>query len=216
MKKLSEFFLILEVIKKDLKVEARNKAVINQMLLFALTTTFLFSVSIDVESFFPQIILLIILFTSISGSSISILREYDLETIEGLKASPLTNSQLMTAKVLSNLILVLVLSFFVYPICYALFNLKGNFLLTFIALAIVVLPISGVITLLAPLSASSKGREMLLLAMIFPVIFPVILPATKLIGLAYSGVFDLMNALFIFSYAGMIYSLSILLSDQIL
>ncbi|MEM4155230.1 MAG: heme exporter protein CcmB [Archaeoglobaceae archaeon] len=216
MKKLSEFFLILEVIKKDLKVEARNKAVINQMLLFALTTTFLFSVSIDVESFFPQIILLIILFTSISGSSISILREYDLETIEGLKASPLTNSQLMTAKVLSNLILVLVLSFFVYPICYALFNLKGNFLLTFISLAIVVLPISGVITLLAPLSASSKGREMLLLAMIFPVIFPVILPATKLIGLAYSGVFDLMNALFIFSYAGMIYSLSILLSDQIL
>lgn len=216
MKKLSEFFLILEVIKKDLKVEARNKAVINQMLLFALTTTFLFSVSIDVESFFPQIILLIILFTSISGSSISILREYDLETIEGLKASPLTNSQLMTAKVLSNLILVLVLSFFVYPICYALFNLKGNFLLTFIALAIVVLPISGVITLLAPLSASSKGREMLLLAMIFPVIFPVILPATKLIGLAYSGVFDLTNALFIFSYAGMIYSLSILLSDQIL
>lgn len=216
MKKLLALYLLVEVVKKDLKVEVRSKASLNQMIIFALTVAFLFSLSIDAERFFPQIIILIILFTSIAGSSTSILREFDLETIEGLKASPLSSNQIMTAKMLSNLILVLILSFFVYPICYALFNLDGNFLLILGALIITIMPISGAITLLAPLSANSKGREMLLLAMIFPVIFPVLMPATKSIALAYSGVFDFMSVLFIVSYTGIIYSLSLLLSDYLL
>ncbi|MCS7130088.1 MAG: heme exporter protein CcmB [Archaeoglobaceae archaeon] len=214
MKKLSELFLLFEIIKKDLKIEARSKAGINQMLLLSLTTAFLFSISIDVESFFPQIILLIILFTSISGTSVTILREYDLETLEGLKASPLTNSHIMLAKSFSHLLIVLTITALVYPICYALFNLNGDFLLTYFAVIIAVLPISGAINLLSPLSAGSKGREMLILAMLFPVIFPVLLPATKSIALAYSGTFDLMSSLFIVSYTGIIYSLSILLSDH--
>ncbi|MEM2726946.1 MAG: heme exporter protein CcmB [Archaeoglobaceae archaeon] len=216
MRKLSTLYLVAEVVKKDLKVEARSKTSLNQMIIFALTVAFLFSLSIDAERFFSQIIILIILFTSIAGSSISFLREFDLETIEGLKASPLNSSHIMTAKMLSNLIFVLILSFFVYPICYALFNLDGNFLLTFGALLIAIMPISGAIALLAPLSANSKGREMILLAMIFPVIFPVLMPATKFIALAYSGVFDLMSFLFIISYTGIIYSLSLLLSDYLL
>jgi ABC-type transport system involved in cytochrome c biogenesis permease component len=57
---------------------------------------------------------------------------------------------------------------------------------------------------------------MLLLAMLFPVIFPVLMPAMKSINLAYSGVFDLVGILFIISYSGIIWSLSILLSDHIL
>jgi ABC-type transport system involved in cytochrome c biogenesis permease component len=57
---------------------------------------------------------------------------------------------------------------------------------------------------------------MLLLAMLFPVIFPVLMPAMKSINLAYSGVFDLVGILFITSYSGIIWSLSILLSDHVL
>ncbi|MCS7144540.1 MAG: heme exporter protein CcmB [Archaeoglobaceae archaeon] len=216
MKKLSTLFLLIELIKKDLKVEARSKASLNQMLIFALTVAFLFSLSIDAERFFPQIILLIILFTSIAGSSTSILREFDLETIEGLKASPLSSSHIMTAKTLSNLIFVLILSFFVYSICYALFDLEGKFLLTLGILLIVATPISFAITLLAPLSANSKGREMLLLAMIFPIIFPILMPATRTISLAYSGVFDTIGLFYIISYTGIIYSLSLLLSDHLI
>ncbi|MCQ4152767.1 MAG: heme exporter protein CcmB [Archaeoglobi archaeon] len=216
MKRPYDLFLLAEIIKKDIKVEARSKASSNQMLIFAVTTAFLFSFSIDAERFFSQIILLIILFTSIAGGSTSFLREFDFETIEGLKASPLKASQIMTAKMLSNLILVLTITALIFPICFALFNLEGNFLLTFLVLVFAVIPISGSITLLAPLAAKSRGREMLLLAMLFPVIFPVLMPAMKSINLAYSGVFDLVGILFITSYSGIIWSLSILLSDHIL
>lgn len=215
MKKHLELFILLEVIKKDLKIEMRSKASLNQMVIFAITAAFLFSLSIDVEKFFPQIILLIVLFTSIGGSA-SILREFDHETIEGLKASPLSSSQIMFAKLISNLLIVLILSTLIYPICYALFNLQGDFWLTYISLLVAIMPISAVITLLAPLLASSKGREMLLLAIAFPVIFPVLMPAAKSITLAYSGAFDLTGNLFMISYAGLIYSLSILLSDHVL
>lgn len=216
MKKLSTLSPLLNLVKKDLKVEARSKASLNQMLIFALATAFLFSLSLDTEKFFSQIILLIILFTSLASGWASILREFEFETIEGLKASPLTPSQIITAKMISNLILLLAISTFVFPICYALFNLEGNFLLTLAALLIAVLPISAAITLLSPLSANSRGREMLLLAMLFPVIFPVLLPAVKSISMAFLGAFDLMSSLFILSYTGLIWSLAVLLSEHVL
>ncbi len=216
MKRLFDLFLLAEIIKKDIKVEVRSKASLNQMVIFAITTAFLFSFSIDAERFFSQIILLIILFTSIAGGSTSFLREFDFETIEGLKASPLKASQIMSAKMISSLILVLTITAFIFPVCFALFNLDGNFLLTFSVLLIVVIPISSSITLLAPLSAKSKGREMLLFAMLFPVIFPLLMPAMNSINLAYSGVFDIMGILFIISYSGIIWSLSILLSEHVL
>lgn len=216
MKGRSGLFLLAEIVKKDLKVEFRSKASINQMAIFALTATFLFSLSIDAKEFFPQIVLLIILFTSIVGSSASILREFDFETIDGLKASPLRASQTMAAKMLSNLILVLILITLIFPVCYALFNLEGDFLLTLAALLISVVPISGAIALLSPLAANSRGREMLLFAMLFPVIFPVLMPAVKSVELAHSGTLDFMATLFIFSYTGIIWSLSMLLSEHVL
>jgi len=216
MKGRSGLFLLAEIVKKDLKVEFRSKASINQMAIFALTATFLFSLSIDAKEFFPQIVLLIILFTSIAGSSASILREFDFETIDGLKASPLRASQTMAAKMLSNLILVLILTTLIFPVFYALFNLEGDFLLTLAALLISVVPISGAIALLSPLAANSRGREMLLSAMLFPVIFPVLIPAVKSIELAHSGILDSMTILFIFSYTGIIWSLSMLLSEHVL
>ncbi len=216
MKRRSGLFLLAEIVKKDLKVEFRSKASINQMIIFAITATFLFSLSIDTKEFFPQIVLLIILFTSIAGSSSSILREFDFETIEGLKASPLRASQTMAAKMLSNLILVLILTTLIFPVCYALFNLEGDFLLTLAALLLSVVPISGAVALLSPLAANSRGREMLLSAMLFPVVFPVLMPAVKSIELAHSGILDSMTILFIFSYTGIIWSLSMLLAEHIL
>ncbi|MCX8172363.1 MAG: heme exporter protein CcmB [Archaeoglobaceae archaeon] len=215
MKKLSVVYLLFEIVKKDFKIEMRNKANLNQMLIFALATAFLFSLSIDVERFFPYIVILIVLFTSIIGISASILREFDFETIDGLKASPLTNSQIITAKMLSNLVIVLIISALVYSVCYALFNVEGDFLLMLIVVLIAIFPISSTITLLAPLSVGSRGREMVLLGMSFPVIFPILMPATRAITLANAGSFDLISASFILSYTGIIYSLSLLLSDHI-
>ncbi|MEM0351327.1 MAG: heme exporter protein CcmB [Archaeoglobaceae archaeon] len=205
---------ILEVVKKDLKVEARSKASLNQMILFALASSFLFSLSIDAEKFFAQILFLVILFSSILACSITVIREFDMETIEALK-SMLSAQEIMVAKIFSNLLIILLLLSIITPICYALFNLSGNFLLLFLCLLISSFPISISITLLSPISAFAKGKEMLLPAMLFPVIFPIILPSMKLLNLAYVGIFDVFSALYLLSYSGLMATLSLLLSDHL-
>ncbi|MEM1578513.1 MAG: heme exporter protein CcmB [Archaeoglobaceae archaeon] len=206
--------MTLELVKKDLKVEKRSKASLNQMLIFALTTAFLFSLSIDAEKFFAQILILVTLFSSILACSVTVIREFDFETIEALKAS-LSAQEIIVAKIFSNFLIVLSLLSIITPACYALFNLHGNFSLIFLSLLIASFPISTAITLLSPISVFARGREMLLPAILFPIVFPVILPAIKLLSLSYNGLFDFFSSLFLLSYTGIIFTIALLLSDYL-
>lgn len=208
-------FLILELVKKDIKVEFRSRAGLNNTILFSLTIAFLFSLSIDTEKFFAPIFLLATLFSSIMACSTTVIREYDFETIEALKAS-LSPQQIMLGKVFSNFFIVLLIVIIIAPICYVLFNLKGNFLFVLISLAIVSFPISSSITLISPISAFAKSRETLLPAMLFPVVFPTILPGIKLLNLAYKGLFDIYSALFLLFYAGVVITLALILSEHLI
>lgn len=208
----SEF---LELVKKDLKIEVRSKAGLNNAILFALTTAFLFSLSIDAKIFFAPILVLVTLFSSILACSATITREFELETIEALKAS-LSAQAIMISKIFSNFLIVLFLVSIIVPICYALFNLDGDFFLLFSSLAVIALPISSAVTLLSPISAFAKGRETFLTVMLFPIIFPAILPSIKLLNLSYNSFFDLFSALFLVFYAGVIATLSMLVSDHLL
>ncbi|MEM0202369.1 MAG: heme exporter protein CcmB [Archaeoglobaceae archaeon] len=205
---------LLELVKKDLKIEIRSKAGLNNAILFALTTAFLFSLSIDAKIFFAPILVLVTLFSSILACSATVTREFELETIEALKAS-LSAQEIITSKILSNFLIVLFLVSIIAPICYALFNLEGNFFLLLASLAIVAFPISSAVTLLSPISAFAKGREAFLATMLFPIIFPVILPGIKLLNLAHSGVFDFFSALFLLFYAGVVTTLAQLVSDHL-
>jgi len=204
----------LELVKKDLKVEARSKSSINQMLLFALTTAFLFSLSIDSEKFFAQILIIVVLLSSILSCSATVVREFEQETIEGLK-NFMDAREIMAGKIFSNLLIVFLLVIIVTPICYALFNLSGNFLLLFTSLLVASLPISITITLISPLSAFARGREMLLPAMLFPIIFPIIVPSIKLLSSSHAGIFELQSAIFLIAYAGLMASLSLILSEHL-
>ncbi|MFN3384476.1 MAG: heme exporter protein CcmB [Archaeoglobaceae archaeon] len=205
----------MELVKKDLRIEIRSKAGLNNAILFAFATAFLFSLSIDAQKFFAPILVLVTLFSSILVCSATVIREYELETMEALKAS-LSPEEIMISKIFSNFLIVLFLVFVIAPICYALFNLDGNFVLLLLSLSIVAFPISSAVTLLSPISAFTKGKEAFLPAMLFPIIFPVILPAIKLLNLAYSNVFDLFSALFLLFYTGIIASLALLISDHLL
>ncbi len=209
----SRFFV--ELVKKDLKIEIRSKAGLNNAILFAFATAFLFSLSIDAEKFFAPILVLVTLFSSILACSATVIREYEFETMEALRAS-LSPEEIMISKIFSNFLIVLFLVFIVTPICYALFNLKGNFALLLLSLSIVAFPISSAVTLLSPISAFAKVKEAFLPAMLFPIIFPSILPGIKLLNLAYNNVFDTLSAVFLLSYTGVIATLSLMLSEHLL
>lgn len=206
---------LLELVKKDLKIEIRSKAGLNNAILFAIVTAFLFSMSIDSKSFFAPILILLTFFSSILACSTTVTREFELETIEALKAS-LSAQEIILSKIFSNFLIVLFLVFIVSPICYALFNLEGDFLFLTASLAIAALPISSAVTLLSPISAFAKVRETFLPAMLFPVVFPIIFPAIRLINFAYGGFFDLFSALFLLFYTGIIATLASLVSEHML
>jgi heme exporter protein B len=204
----------LELTKKDLKVEVRSKSSINQMVLFAIASAFIFSLSVDAEKFFGQILMIVVLFSSMLSCSATVVREFELETVDGLKHS-MSSREIIAGKIVSNSLIVFFLVLIITPVCYALFNLSGDFFLLLISLLISSLPISTTVTLLSPLSAFAKGREMLLPAMLFPIIFPVFIPSFKLLGFSYAGIFDFISAMFLLSYTGLIFSLSLILSEHL-
>lgn len=208
---------VIELTKKDLRVELRTKSSISLMLLFSITSAALFSAAIsNPEEIFSSLLLLIFFLTGMLGYSTSFLKEFDAETIEGLKASPVTPQQIIVGKMVFNIILMFTVQLFIFPICYALFDVSGNFLLSFVIFTACNLSIAVVITSLSPLLSHSKSREMLLPILLFPVIFPLINSTVVLVNLALSGVTNYQTLMFVIAYTGIVMSLSMLVADKII
>ena len=206
----------LELAKKDLRLELKNKSNISLMLLFSLTAAFLFSATITEPSrVFSPLLLIIFFLTGMLGYSVSFLKEYDSGTIEGLKASPLAPQEIVAGKMIFNLCLMLAIQTFIFPICYALFDVEGNFVLAFIVFAMCNAALSVTITSLSPLLAHSRAREMLLPVMLFPVIFPLINSTVVAVNAALEGILDLERLLFVVAYSGIISSLSMITADKV-
>jgi heme exporter protein B len=207
----------IEVAKKDLKAELRTKASVSIMLLFSLTAAFLFSAAIsEPEKIFSSLLLIIFFLTGMLGYSASFLREYDAETIEGLKASPLTPQEILAGKMVFNLILMLSVQIIVFPICFALFDVSGNFGLAFITFTICNSALSITITSISPLLAHSRAREMLLPVVLFPIIFPLISSTVEVVDGALTGYLNFSRILFVAAYAGIIATLSMITADRVI
>lgn len=208
--------MILHLLLKDIKLELRTKAGITLILLFSLTSSFLLSATIPQQDAFAPLLLLIFLLAGILGYSSSFLREFDFETIEGLKASPLTPQQVVLGKMLFNVLLVLLVQVFVFPVCYALFDVSGNFILAFLSFALCNSSIAITITALSPLLSHSRSREMLLTVLLFPVIFPLLTKTVSSVNSALAGNIDVSGLIFVVAYSAMILSLSLLMADKVM
>ncbi len=208
--------MILHLLLKDIKLELRTKAGITLILLFSLASSFLLSATIPQQDAFAPLLLLIFLLAGILGYSSSFLREFDFETIEGLKASPLTPQQVVLGKMLFNVLLVLLVQVFVFPVCYALFDVSGNFILAFLSFALCNSSIAITITALSPLLSHSRSREMLLTVLLFPVIFPLLTKTVSSVNSALAGNIDVSGLTFVVAYSAMILSLSLLMADKVM
>ncbi|MEM4496613.1 MAG: heme exporter protein CcmB [Archaeoglobaceae archaeon] len=214
-KKLSTLLGAVEVAKKDLNLELKNKTSISYMLLFAITSVFLFSIAgVKGESFIPAL-MLVLFFTNMLGMSMSFLREVDLETIEGLRASPLTIQQIIIGKTIFNLILAVVIFLVTYPLAYALFEVKGDFYLGFITFLTINIAMSIVVSSLSPLLAYSRIRELLFPVMLFPILFPTILTGVQFVNSALNGFIDQFKFYFIIFYVLALLLLSNLLAEYL-
>lgn len=186
----------LEVAKKDLKIEFRTKNTINLMILFALITSIMFSIAIpstgvpeDVTpSLYSGLLWLVFLFVGMLGYGRAFLREVELETLEGLKLSPLTPNDILLGKIAYNLVIMLLMEAIVLPIFIALFSLQiANPLMAIIAVTLGNTGFVIVASSLSILVLNSRARELLLPIIMFPIIFPIIVSTIQALSRSMEG-----------------------------
>ncbi len=185
----------LEVAKKDLKIEFRTKNTINLMILFALITSIMFSIAMPIgvredlpPSLFSGLLWLVFLFVGMLGYGRAFLREVELETLEGLKLSPLTPNDILLGKIGYNLVIMLLMEAIVLPIFIGLFDLQiANPLMAIVAVTLGNTGFVIVASSLSILVLNSRARELLLPVIMFPIIFPIIASTIQALSLSMEG-----------------------------
>ncbi|MFP3946517.1 MAG: heme exporter protein CcmB [Archaeoglobaceae archaeon] len=214
----------LEVAKKDLKIEFRTKNTLNLMVLFALITSIMFSVAIpfglpaDISPRLHAALLwLVFLFVGMLGYGRAFLREVELETLEGLKLSPLTPTDILLGKIGYNLVIMLLMEAIVLPIFIALFDLQiANPLMAVGAVTLGNIGFVIVASSLSILVLNSRARELLLPVIMFPVIFPIISSTINALSLSIEGASfgDILDpVILIVSFSIIMFIIALLTSD---
>jgi len=171
---------------KDFLIDLRRKDKIPSMLLF-LTINFLifqFSIGEDIntfKNFLPGIIWVIFIFTGVLGLEKSFVQESESGCIGGLLIVPLERSILFLGKMIANTFFLLIIQFIFIPSVIILFDIDlKSWLALFNVLFLGTIGFSALGTLLTALTATVKGKEMLLPVLMFPLIIPSVLCVVKI------------------------------------
>lgn len=230
----SNLKLFATILQKDIQTEIKQISDIFSVLLFGIISIFIFSSayntinlgsSMPIEIFVTQI-WLIIFFTLIFIMIKLFVQEKERGTLDGLTTSPVSKNVILTSKIifcfilLSFIELILILfSFFIsIPSTIPLNILE---ILYYITLGIVLptLDLSICGTLVSALSMYSKNKSFVLPLLLFPIILPITSPIISLnIKLLEGELLSLvlMEILFLAAHAILMFSILILVSEELL
>ncbi len=181
----------IEVAWKDIIVEFRSKSTLSLMVLFSLITSMLFSVTVPVsyaESIGASLLWLIFIFVGMLGYARAFVREVELETLDGLKLSPIHPASILAGKMIYNLVLMFITEIVVFPIFVGVFNMSIKKPLLFFA--ILTLGNSAFVVAMSSLAIliiKSRSKELLLPIIAFPVVFPVISSTVFALNMSVTG-----------------------------
>jgi heme exporter protein B len=174
---------IWAIVRKDLRIEFRNKNTLSFMFLFSFLTLLMFNFSGDpfsptIREVAPSFLWFVFLFAGLLGLSRAFIKERERGTLEGLKAAPVGGGEILLGKMLYNLILILVLEALALPLFLVLFNyeVKGSLLDTVLVLTLGLAAFVVVGTFLSALVLGARSRELVLQIVVLPLLLPVIIP----------------------------------------
>ncbi|MEQ8244431.1 MAG: heme exporter protein CcmB [Fulvivirga sp.] len=184
--------LVLEFIKKELKIEWRNKYALNGILLYLVSTIFICYLSFNVKSNQLNVVTwnalfwIIILFASINAVAKSFIQEKQERLL--YYYTIISPQALIFARIMYNallLILVALLGFFFYSI------ILGNpVITTWLFLAIILLAsvgFSSTLTLISAIASKAGNNQTLMAVLGFPIILPMLLMVIKVSKNAIDG-----------------------------
>jgi heme exporter protein B len=187
------FRQIATLIWKDLLIDLRRKENFLSMLMFSTLTLLLFQFAMgDNQRTFlfalPGIIWVVFLLTGVLSITKSIQIEMEDGCMEGLLLLPIDRTVLFLGKMLANsLFLILSQSIFL-ALCFLFFPLRlENWGMVPGLLLAATLGFSSIGTLLAAMTATLRGREVLVPVLLFPLMVPALLSLVNLTNYAFFG-----------------------------
>ena len=230
----SSLKLFMTILQKDIKSEIRQINDIFSIILFGIISIFIFSSSYNtinlgsmmpIEIFVIQI-WLIIFFTLIFIMIKLFVQEKEKGTLDGLTTSPVSNTILLTSKVVFCLILLslielilLLFSFFISVPSVQALNINEFLYYIMIGIVLPTLDISICGTLVSALSMYSKNKSFVLPLLLFPIILPITSPIISLnIKLLEGELISMVviEILFLVAHAILMFSILVLVSEELL
>lgn len=185
---------IAAILWKDLLSEFRSKEMVLSMMVFSLMVAVIFNFSFPPGSEFIQdaaagILWMTFIFASLLGMGRSFVYEVDKGCMQGLMLAPMDRVVIYIAKLLLNLIFILIVELITLPLFSIFFKL--DIWTGFGALALVIfvssLGFAIVGTLFSAIAVNTKTREVMLPILHFPVSIPVIICAVQATSAIFQG-----------------------------
>ncbi len=184
----------LTVTLKDLRVELRNKEVINAALSFALVILLLFSFTFDptgeeTRAMSGGLLWLVFSFAGILVLNRSFARETVNDCLDGLLAAPVSGAALFLGKTLTNVVLLLPLEVISLAVFGIFYNVPWVAIFPRLLLVFVMgtwgFTVIG--TVFSALTVNVRLREIMLPLLVFPITVPALMAAVQLTTTLFLG-----------------------------
>ena len=171
---------------KDLLLEIRRRESLLTMFFFGTLLIFVFHFAFDpvperIVEMAPALLWLAFLFTGTLGLAQLFEGERGNHCLDALLLSPMDRGALFLAKTGFNVILMVIVEFFVFPLFWILFNLRAwNLLPTlFFIAALGTIGFCVLGTIFSAVTLKARAKELLLPLVLFPLMVPVILATIR-------------------------------------
>ncbi|WP_296010100.1 heme exporter protein CcmB [uncultured Adlercreutzia sp.] len=173
------------LLAKDLRAEFRTKDMIVSMGIYAFLVIVVFGVSLSFArpgSEFLEVsgglLWALVVFTSLLGLNRSFAHETENGCLEGLLLAPLDRGVIFLSKATSNLIFLALVEVIAVPLYWVFFSsfaapAETGWLLV-VPLLLGSVGIAGIGTLLSTITASTRGKDVMLALLFVPIVFPLL------------------------------------------
>lgn len=173
------------LLAKDVRREFRSREMLVSMGVYAVLVIVVLGVCLSFASPDSAFIALsggllwtMVVFTSLLGLNRSFAAEQENGCLEGVLLAPLDRGVIFLAKAASNLLFLLVVQLVAVPLFWVFFSAFGQPAPTASLLAVPLLlgsvGIAGVGTLLATITARTRGKDVMLALLMVPLLFPLL------------------------------------------
>lgn len=182
---------VLTVTKKDIVTEFRTRYAVNAVVMFALVTLTVISITvgnINLDTDMAAALFWVVLFfASMSGLAQSFIKEEETGTSLVLKLSS-EGLVVFFGKLIFNLLLLFLLAILVVPLFIVFLNqMPENWLLFLIGLVLGLIGLSGATTIIAAIVSMATVKGALFTVLSFPILMPLLIAVVEITKVSFAG-----------------------------